>query len=100
MTWNLADAIGNQAPQLNVAGGICEDIAGMTFTGRTLPGIKARIHNYVATMRSVGKTPECIRVSTDDYTKLTANVAKQRGLKASEVCGLKHDGIPVVALRG
>jgi hypothetical protein len=100
MSWNLAEAINNQAPLLGMQGGVCKDIGGMAFTGRSLPAIKQRIHNYVATMRSAGKTPECIRVSVDDYGKLATNVAKQCGLKRDEICGLKHDGTPVVALHG
>jgi hypothetical protein len=38
-------------------------------------------------------------VSDDDYSKLVRGVAKLTGLKESEICGLKHDGIPVVAAR-
>jgi hypothetical protein len=97
MSWSLADSISSVAQLLG--GGMQQDIAPMVFAGRSLPPIKARIHQYVATMRSLRKPCDCIRVSDDDYSKLVRGVAKLTGLKESEICGLKHDGIPVVAAR-
>jgi hypothetical protein len=98
MNWSLADSMAAAVPLRG--GGTCEDIAQVVFAGRSLPPIKARIHQYVATMRSLRKPVECVRVSDDDYTKLVRGVAKIKGLKESEICGLKHDGIPVIAQAG
>lgn len=96
MSGCLADSMQQSAP-LKLSGGSCHDIAQLVFASQALKAIKKRTHEYVTAMRLVGKEPSCVRLSVGDYSKLIAAVAKAHGIKASEVSGLRHDGIPVVS---